>query len=68
MSNTTLISGDASQADEAVQSPETCDVPISPSSHAKIKTEDGSEFETKSKGPEGGRLQFYFGKNNSFNH
>lgn len=55
--------GDASQADEAIQSPETC-VPKSPSSpllHSKVKSEDGSDIETKHKAPEGGRLQFYFG-------
>lgn len=63
MSDVTMSTGDASQADEAVQSPETC-VPTSPSppaSRSRIKSEDGSDIETKAKGPEGGRLQFYFG-------
>lgn len=64
MSDMTMdYTGDASQADEAIQSPETC-VPKSPSSpllHSKVKSEDGSDIETKHKAPEGGRLQFYFG-------
>ena len=65
MSDVTMdYSGDASQADEAAQSPETCvpKSPCSPSSQIKIKSEDSSDFETKPKAPEGGRLQFYFGK------
>ncbi|KZS17674.1 Uncharacterized protein APZ42_016559 [Daphnia magna] len=63
MSDMTMdYTGDASQAEEAIQSPETC-VPKSPSSpllHSKVKSEDGSDIETKHKAPEGGRLQFYF--------
>lgn len=64
MSDVTMdYSGDASQADEAAQSPETCvpKSPSSPSSHSRIKSEDSSDFESKPKAPEGGRLQFYFG-------
>lgn len=63
MSDVNMSTGDASQVDEAVHSPETC-VPTSPSSpspRSRIKSEDGSDIETKLKGPEGGRLQFYFG-------
>lgn len=60
MSDVTMSTGDAAQGDEAAQSPETC-VLKSPTSRNKIKSEDGSDIESKLKGPEGGRLQFYFG-------
>lgn len=69
MSDETMdYTGDASQADEAIQSPETCVTksPSSPSLQNKIKSEDGSDVETKPKAPDGGRLQFYFGNQNMY--
>ncbi len=71
MSDVTMSSGDALQADEAVQSPETCVPTSSPSplsSHSRVKSEDGSDIETKPKGPAGGRLQFYFGINKIYQY
>lgn len=66
MSDVTVSSGDATQADEAIQNLQTC-VPMSQSPtssrNTTKSTDDGSDLETKPKAPEGGRLQFYFGNN-----